>query len=230
MDYQSYISRLSSFLAQLTIYMICLFNIHILQVFSLLNPKITKRMIVIWTVIVTLIAFSAMWSAVYMICVLNFDDMPHSVIKFNTISSTAFTVFAVLYDNIQGGYLIYLVMINKKKKGSEMTKVLNGLVTSLIIVSLMDWFGILVFSIAVFIPSVKYDYELYNGFLTFADTYTGIHGSVMIYVFKQLTELTFVESRCQPKKKETPSWKKVIGKGSSVPSGHRKSSSTRTPQ
>lgn len=228
MEYGSYVSRWASFLAQVTIYVICLFNVHILQVFSLLNPNITQSMITVWTIVVSLIAFSAIWSSIWTLGFLNYSYIPNVIIKYNTLSSTAFTVFAVLYDNIQGAYLIYLVLINKKKRGAELSKVLNGLVTSLIVVSLMDWFGIAIFSIATFIPSVNSDMELYNSFLIFADTYTGIHGSAMIYVFKQLTEFTFVDSKIQPKKKE-PSSKKANGKGSSQQS-KPKTSLTKTPQ
>ncbi|KAJ3269154.1 ddb1 and cul4 associated factor 7 [Terramyces sp. JEL0728] len=224
--YVNYVCRFADALAQICVFMITLFNIHILQVFSLLNPNITRRKLLVWLVIVSILFICTFTSTLWHICVLDVSNIPAFVAEYNVISSAAFTVFAVLYDNIQGAYLIYLVLINKKKKGAEIQKVLNGLVISLVVLSLMDWFGVIIFAIAEFIPSVRGNFDLYSALLVFADTYTGIHGTVMIYVFKQLTEFTFVDSKCRPQKKEAPSSKKATAKISKT----EKSASTRNKQ
>ncbi|KAJ3308422.1 hypothetical protein HDV04_001242 [Boothiomyces sp. JEL0838] len=194
-DYQSYTARIPGFLAQCTEFMICLFNIHILQVFSLLNPNITTKKLMVWKIFVTVLFVLSIIPQVWMLSVIDANQIPFVIFYWNGYSSTAFTVFSVLYDNIQGLYLIYLVLKNKKKKGKEVVRILNGLVTSLIVLAVMDWFGVIVYSGAIFIPAIYNSYDLASAIVTFVETYTGIHGVLIIYLLKQLTDFTFADSK-----------------------------------
>ncbi|KAJ3317476.1 hypothetical protein HDV06_001530 [Boothiomyces sp. JEL0866] len=200
---KGYVARIPGFLAQCTEFIICLFNIHILQVFSLLNPNITAKKLLAWKIFVTILFFLSIIGQIWILCVIDANYIPLAVLYWNGLASTAFTVFCVLYDNIQGLYLIYLVLKNKKKKGKEAVRILNGLVASLVFLALMDWFGIIVYCAALFVPSIAHDYALVAAIITFVETYTGIHGIFIIYLLKQLTEFTFVDSK-RPKLIKTP--------------------------
>ncbi|KAJ3317478.1 hypothetical protein HDV06_001532 [Boothiomyces sp. JEL0866] len=191
----SAVSRFPGSLAQWTIFFICFFNIHILQVFSVLNPKITKAKLAISRVAIILFyAPTAITQPWYWVNA-DVSNIPKTIAIVNNYGVIGFSVFAVFYDNIQGFYLIYLVLKNKKKKGNEFKKVLNVLVISFAILCLMDWIAVIMFACATYIPAISKNQPIYHNLMMLTDTYTGIHGTFMIYIFKLLTDFTFVDSK-----------------------------------
>ncbi|KAJ3269157.1 hypothetical protein HDV01_001735 [Terramyces sp. JEL0728] len=209
-DYHSYVQRIPGILAECTEYLICLFNIHILQVFAILNPNITEKKLLGWKAIVTIFFIGSIALQLYIILFIYTSGVSPGILEFNGWVSTAFTVFSVLYDNLQGLYLIYLVLKTKKRRGTDTAKVLQGLMLSLIFLALMDWFGIASFLAALLIPAIYDNVLLYNSMITFAETYAGIHGVFMVYIFKQLTEFTFVDNRRVAFKEQAPTRNKQI--------------------
>ncbi|KAJ3308180.1 hypothetical protein HDV04_001625 [Boothiomyces sp. JEL0838] len=200
----TYQGRLANILSICTLFIICLFNIHILEVFSILNPNITEFKIRIWKIIVALLFVVMGITQVWTICVLDYSQIPDFVNYYNNFTSTISTVFTILYDNLQGIYLISLVQSRKKHMSDDVRKVMGRVVISLACLSLMDWVGFLIFAAAIFIPAIAQDETLYCSIITFAETYIGIHALGMIFVFKQLTEFLFVDkkpTKDKPKKK-----------------------------
>ncbi|KAJ3269155.1 hypothetical protein HDV01_001733 [Terramyces sp. JEL0728] len=191
----SVISRLPGSLAQWTVFFICFFNIHILQVFSVLNTKITKTNLLVGKIVIILLYLPTAFTQPWYWANADETDIPNLVLTFNAYGVLGFSVFAVLYDNIQGYYLIYLVLKSKKKKGKEVKRTLNILVICIAILSLMDWIAVGMFACASYIPSISNNQSVFQNIMKLTDTYTGVHGIFMTYVFKLLTDFTLVDSR-----------------------------------
>ncbi|KAJ3316675.1 hypothetical protein HDV06_003053, partial [Boothiomyces sp. JEL0866] len=197
-NFVQYYQRLAGVFAMTTIYLICLFNIQIIKVFAILNSNITPRKLFAWAIVVTILFIVSV--APQSIELLYFASEPPAVLgKLNGYASTGYTVFAILYDISQGIYLVYLVFINKKKKGIKAFQILQGLVLSMLGLGIMDCFGIVVYSAAIFIPALS---QLSVSIVIFSETYTGIHAVLMIHVFKLLKEFTFIDTNTTASKKQ----------------------------
>ncbi|KAJ3317475.1 hypothetical protein HDV06_001529, partial [Boothiomyces sp. JEL0866] len=148
-----------------------------------------------WRVFITALFLVMMIPQMWTLFIIDYFEIPPLVLYLNNFTSSIFTIFSILYDNIQGLYLIYLVQSKKKHMGDKATKILNHLVISLVCLSIMDWIGFAIFAIGLFIPAIVDNYILFLSLITFADSYTGIHAVAMIFVLKLLTDFTFVEKK-----------------------------------
>ncbi|KAJ3308181.1 hypothetical protein HDV04_001626, partial [Boothiomyces sp. JEL0838] len=201
-NYSSQILRIPGILAEVAEYLICLLNIHILQVFSVLNSNLTEQKLFVWKIIVTVFFIVSVSIQLWILVALYTTGIAQAVLDLNGWICSIYTIFAVLYDNIQGIYLIILIWKNKKRRGAETAKVLHRLMLTLICLAAMDWLGVVEFLATILFQSISNDILLYNSMMSFAELYTCIHGVSMIYLFKQLTDFTFVDTR---KKREVES-------------------------
>ncbi|KAJ3269158.1 hypothetical protein HDV01_001738 [Terramyces sp. JEL0728] len=196
-NFVEYLQKISGVFALATVYLICLFNIQIIQVFAILNSSITPKKLFAWAIFVTVLFIVCV--AAQVIGLFYIGPTPALLRKLNSYSSTGYTVFAILYDVGQGIYLVYLVSTNKKKKGAQAMKILQSLVLSMIGLAVMDCFGIVIYAAAVFIPSLN---DIAATIVVFSETYTGIHAVSMIHIFKLLKDFTFIDTNTSVSKKQ----------------------------
>ncbi|KAJ3318556.1 hypothetical protein HDV06_000384 [Boothiomyces sp. JEL0866] len=180
--------RIVVVLTQLCLYIIWLFDIGVLKVFSVLNPKITPLMINMLIGIVTAVyALTGIWEIAKLFYL---DVSPQLLTTMNTIGSVAFSIMAVLYDNIQTAYVVCLIYTSKTKKGAKTSALLNDLMFTLVFISVCDWLTVGIYAYTIKIGSIS---PLYLPLCIFVEAYTDIHGLLMIIVFRKLKDFTFVD-------------------------------------
>ncbi|KAJ3318557.1 hypothetical protein HDV06_000385 [Boothiomyces sp. JEL0866] len=162
-----YVDRVVDMLALTLVYIICLLNVSILKVFSVLDERITNLKANILTGFISMLY----------------------LVPF--VSETAKLFYGVDYprDNTQSLLLVYLVYRKKTKTNSASFVILKSLVTTLIWLSLFDWIGIAIFAYAIKVGQSP----LYHYLIIIVQSYTGMHGILMLFAFEKLKDFTFVK-------------------------------------
>ncbi|KAJ3308421.1 hypothetical protein HDV04_001241 [Boothiomyces sp. JEL0838] len=200
-NFSTYMMRIPGMFAQWTLYMILLLNIHILQVFSVLNQKITKTKILVLKIIGTILFLPVAVSQGWYFFIYDYDAIPPLMKLANSLGTTLYVMVIVSYDTFQGVYLTYLVLRHKKNKSEQVKKTMDALVRSILFLSFMDWVAVGVFGLATYVPAITNNYVLYNTMMAYSNTHTGIHCVFMVYIFKQLTNFTFIGTKGSVQKK-----------------------------
>ncbi|KAJ3318555.1 hypothetical protein HDV06_000383 [Boothiomyces sp. JEL0866] len=147
-NHNSYMDRVGTVLAHLTLYIGNLFDVGILGVFSVLNQKITPFRINLWVAVITLVYLAA--GSGEIIKLFYGDTFPAILAPMNNYGGIALSVFTIFYDNIQTAYLARLIFATKSKRSLETFGILRKLIINMVLLSIGDWFAVLVFAYAIF--------------------------------------------------------------------------------
>ncbi|KAJ3261130.1 hypothetical protein HK103_006439 [Boothiomyces macroporosus] len=189
-----YLSITSGFLCNTTMYILCLIDVEIIRVFSVLSEYVTPKLIRIWTAILTLVYVTA---SIEMIIVLFYDGWPQWIAEWINIGSFILAMITMLYDNTQAFYLIYLVFIKKKIHNAIYTETVSFYVkrAALINVALIifEWCTGLLYIYITFVLSEDFVSRIAG--LTVIEVNIGLHSVFLIYVVRNLKELAFIGMR-----------------------------------
>ncbi|KAJ3316676.1 hypothetical protein HDV06_003054, partial [Boothiomyces sp. JEL0866] len=180
-----YKPRILAVLSMAVVYMVCIFNISVLKAFSVLNENITEKRLLVWFIIITaLYLVSSVGGAGLLFC----GEIPPDIwAKLNLFGTIAFSAFGIVYDNFQTVYIIYLVSkIKKNAIADKQFKSFYHLLFSFILISVIDWCGLVLYCIGVFAKS-----NSIPNLTSLVECIICIHGLMMIEVFRRLKKFTF---------------------------------------
>ncbi|KAJ3365560.1 hypothetical protein HDU91_002159 [Kappamyces sp. JEL0680] len=169
-------------------------NLSILSVYQVLDNRISWKLI--W-------AIKIVFWVLFLLCEVfyNFQQLLSLYISASTYTSLVYVVVAVLYDNLQSMFLIYIVYKNKHHRDQKVIATTKKLALMTLGLNLMDWVGIGLYSARIFLlPHVELFPVCVN--------VSGLHLNGLLFVFEQLKILTFTGTKMENRNKDLPVHKK----------------------
>ncbi|KAJ3273853.1 hypothetical protein HDV01_003831 [Terramyces sp. JEL0728] len=157
-------------------------NQQILQIFSVLNEKITKRKINIMKSAVGVYT-SVICAAVVVQAYYGIGNYPAAFGWFIQVGILLLALFSAFYDNAQCIYLAFLIFNSKRNKQDIQSRVVSTVMLNISIL-LLDWIGLAIY---IYTCVAEPPETLYLA----TQCFVGIHLSSMALVLASLKELTF---------------------------------------
>jgi hypothetical protein len=193
-DYTEPLMNVGWIMVNGTICSLIITDIMILKCFRSLNMKITDDLIR-----VMIGGVSLFYLACHSIAILQLLSIPvpHGR-SFQRLLGSIFPLFCVLYDNLQVGYLTYLVYSSKttKKSDRRVEESLKKTVNLNIMVCGLDWLSAILFLAEQSLQSNSMSFILQQ----VTTSVVGIHIVLVIFIFNRLKDLTFVGTKATVKK------------------------------
>ncbi|KAJ3261131.1 hypothetical protein HK103_006440 [Boothiomyces macroporosus] len=192
------VSKIAGLLSNTTLFVLCLVDIGILDVFSVLTDGITPAKIKYWTLFV---AGLYLVTSIELVIVLFYDWWPDWLSIWINIGALVLAVFTVLYDNIQGYFLLYLVFLKKNTENSNITAQVRKTLKKAVLINLglllFDWATAILYIYITFVNSQDLDIKF--TVLSIIESNIGFHGVFLISVVRNLKELAFIGRRASRK-------------------------------
>ncbi|KAJ3323382.1 hypothetical protein HDV06_001902 [Boothiomyces sp. JEL0866] len=189
-----FISKISGLLSNTTLFVLCLVDIGILDVFSVLSDWITIRKITIWT---WFIAVLFLITSIELVIVLFYEGWPDWLSLWINCGALILAVFTISYDNIQGYFLLYLVFIKKNTRNSNITMEVRRTLKKAVLINLglllFDWATAVLYVYVTFINSENLEIKFEA--LSVIESNIGFHGVFLISVVRNLKELALMGRR-----------------------------------
>ncbi|KAJ3267534.1 hypothetical protein HDV01_004806 [Terramyces sp. JEL0728] len=200
-----YLARILGIVLYLVIFTITLLNIQILEIFSVLNDRITPKFIA------ALRIFTVAWHIILLIpnyaTLFYGESLPTWINLTNSFGGVLYVISCAMYDNAQGIFLIVTIYRSKQKSNQmishkSMECLKNTVVTNLIIL-VLDWATFALYSSEIykFISGAELkdtDYLI----VQICEFISCLHATCMIFVIKMLKDFTFADKKIA--KKQTP--------------------------
>lgn len=204
------VSKIAGLLSNTTLFVLCLVDIGILDVFSVLTDGITPAKIKYWTLFVAGLYLVA---SIELVIVLFYDWWPDWLSIWINIGALVLAVFTVSYDNIQGYFLLYLVFLKKNTQNSNITAQVRKTLKKAVLINLglllFDWATAILYIYITFVNSQDLDIKF--TVLSIIESNIGFHGVFLISVVRNLKELAFTGRRAS-RKYQVPNHDAVVSK------------------
>ncbi|KAJ3315016.1 hypothetical protein HDV04_004816 [Boothiomyces sp. JEL0838] len=204
------VSKIAGLLSNTTLFVLCLVDIGILDVFSVLTDRITPGKIKYWT---WFVAGLYSVTSIELVIVLFYDWWPDWLSIWINVGALVLAVFTVLYDNIQGYFLLYLVFLKKNTQNSNITAQVRKTLKKAVLINLglllFDWATAILYIYITFVNSQDLDIKF--TVLSIIESNIGFHGVFLISVVRNLKELAFTGRRAS-RKYQVPNHDAVVSK------------------
>ncbi|KAJ3271113.1 hypothetical protein HDV01_007050 [Terramyces sp. JEL0728] len=175
---------------------ITIIDTEVLKAFSILDDRITEKRIYYWRVLLT---------AIYLITsapVIGFlfygKDIPKLLGNIGGWFSLFFAMVVVLYDNIQGAYLNYIVFNTKKQKKEISLKTINALKQTVCInfaIISIDWITCALYAYLIVDPDQTRANPTFMPIMIICQTNSSLHAILLMFLLQSLKKFTFAETK-----------------------------------
>ncbi|KAJ3274393.1 hypothetical protein HDV01_002997 [Terramyces sp. JEL0728] len=187
--------KIAALLSSTTLLILCLVDVEILNVFSVLTDNITHKFIRVWTFIICALCI---FTSVELVIVLFYEWWPDWIAIWINSGELIWAVFTISYDTIQGYFLLYLVFVKKKTQNipNITIKMFQTLKKAVLIIAgllLFDCGTAALYIYITFIDSPNIDLKF--ALLTAVEVNIGFHGVFLIFVVRNLKEFALIGSK-----------------------------------